>query len=43
MAGEWGESVSFHGGQEGTGVVKAQEHIMIYFHQLCHLLNGGTS
>lgn len=38
MAGAWGESVSFRGGQERTGVVKAQEHIMIYVHQLCHLL-----
>lgn len=38
MAGEGGESVSFCGEQERTGVVKAQEHNMIYFLQLCHLL-----
>lgn len=39
MAGEWGESVSLpHDRQERIGVGKAQEHIMIYFLQLCHLL-----
>lgn len=39
MEGEWGESVSFpRGKQERIGLVKAQEHIMIDFLQLCHLL-----